>query len=407
MTSAIKSPSLLAPRRGFTLMELLLVIGILVILAGILFPAITAAHRKAVRARTQADLQTIAVALEAYKADWGGYPTVDAQNSGAAALCRALIGPYDEAQFFTFVASRTPQYAAENTLRNTVLPPMYAGGNVYQAGDVVTTGRATPFDAVNSGTQTDFWVCARNDTTGQMPSTTDKFWWARFFPYDGHDGAGSKGRLTAVTEDSSGKPVGPHRAAGKVYGPYLEADRFKTNGMAILDRNDCPILYFPVNRAFKPLDIKGTQLLAAKLPAGTKQIPRLANRLTYPRNLAIEDPAMVNVNDNIGPFLNETVSPQEAPDIMLARVLIMLGDYNVDRLIDTAAAPGVNIEIPELPAPSVPYLLWTAGSDRRFGPAGQADPAISTSKGDFYTTADKQRENQVAAERCDDVTNFR
>src|SRR5688500_17446134 len=84
------------PRRAFTLIEILVVIGIIVLLAGILVPMVGRAMRQAKQTRTAADLQSIATALEAFKTDHGSYPGADpviAPNTGAAILGRYLNGP--------------------------------------------------------------------------------------------------------------------------------------------------------------------------------------------------------------------------------------------------------------------------------------------------------------------------
>jgi prepilin-type N-terminal cleavage/methylation domain-containing protein len=88
-------------RGGFTLIEMLVVLGIMLLLAGILFPAINKAYQQGVRTRMAADLQAIAVGLEEYKREHGDYPRVNAAgaaNSGDAVLCRALVAPQDAAQ---------------------------------------------------------------------------------------------------------------------------------------------------------------------------------------------------------------------------------------------------------------------------------------------------------------------
>jgi prepilin-type N-terminal cleavage/methylation domain-containing protein len=86
-----------AGRAGFTLTELLVVVGIIAVLVGILFPVVNRAMRNAQRARTAADLQAIAVGLDTYKQDHGSYPRVDLNASpfigGAQVLCRALVAP--------------------------------------------------------------------------------------------------------------------------------------------------------------------------------------------------------------------------------------------------------------------------------------------------------------------------
>lgn len=62
------------PRKSFTLVELLLVMLIVVIMTGAIAGSIGYVNRKAAEAKTQALLAKIAVALEAYNADWGEYP---------------------------------------------------------------------------------------------------------------------------------------------------------------------------------------------------------------------------------------------------------------------------------------------------------------------------------------------
>lgn len=94
-------------RLGFTLIEMLVVIGILVILAALLFPVIRSAQRKATQATLASDLQVIGQALEAYRQDFSGYPrppvsTVTprpASYTGPLILAWALIGPYNSGTF--------------------------------------------------------------------------------------------------------------------------------------------------------------------------------------------------------------------------------------------------------------------------------------------------------------------
>ena len=86
--------------RGFTLVEMLVVIGIILLILGLASPMITRAWRGADRAATYNDIQVIASALESYKTDHGDYPRVampytsgPVDFNGARMLCRALIGP--------------------------------------------------------------------------------------------------------------------------------------------------------------------------------------------------------------------------------------------------------------------------------------------------------------------------
>lgn len=61
---------------GFTLIELLIVVAIIAILAAIAIPNFLQAQTRAKVSRVQADLQTVATALEAYATDNNNYPFV-------------------------------------------------------------------------------------------------------------------------------------------------------------------------------------------------------------------------------------------------------------------------------------------------------------------------------------------
>lgn len=63
-----------APREGFTLVELVIVVSILAILAGVMIPKLTGRMAKARDARRLADLRAVTAAIDAYYADTGEYP---------------------------------------------------------------------------------------------------------------------------------------------------------------------------------------------------------------------------------------------------------------------------------------------------------------------------------------------
>src|SRR5690349_21632649 len=91
--------------RGFTLIEILITVGILVALLAIALPVLVIAQQSSKRAGMAADLQSVTPALDAYKLVHGSYqlvyddlalgnnPLIAAPPSGAEILCRALISP--------------------------------------------------------------------------------------------------------------------------------------------------------------------------------------------------------------------------------------------------------------------------------------------------------------------------
>src|SRR5437016_2408778 len=94
MTFATSAASCPKRRAGFSLIELLVVLGIILVLAGILIPVVIHSMHSANRSRIAADLQSVTVALEQYRQDWGDYPRLDpaSPGTGAAVLERATMG---------------------------------------------------------------------------------------------------------------------------------------------------------------------------------------------------------------------------------------------------------------------------------------------------------------------------
>jgi len=82
--------------RAFTLIEMLVVIGIIAVLVAIILPTIFGANRAANRRRTQADLGTVQMALDEYKKDFKDYPRQQLAKRTDHILGWALMGPFDQ-----------------------------------------------------------------------------------------------------------------------------------------------------------------------------------------------------------------------------------------------------------------------------------------------------------------------
>ena len=70
----IRHSSFRAPR-AFTLIELLIVMAIIIVLAGLILATANYVQKKGYRSRAEAEIAAISAALENYKADNGVYPT--------------------------------------------------------------------------------------------------------------------------------------------------------------------------------------------------------------------------------------------------------------------------------------------------------------------------------------------
>lgn len=307
--------------RGFTLIEILVVIGIIALITAIAVPAIMASYKKARNIKTAADLQAISTALEAYHTDFGDYPRVGALSSGFAVLGQTLISP-------------GPSGGPLPTL----------GASPYRAGRVASTG------VPGSGSYAEFVCFGKPDPSGEGFSTTatqsDVTTWAPFAVSDGKDGPGFKARM-----------------GGKAYGPYLQPDKFKLEGMAILDGWGNPILYFPARPGKIAQDTTGPGWPLISGGAGS----------------------VYNPADNVSFFLRGTEAVNVPADATKALkrmdAICVRTSANFDGVINAG----------ESAATTGSYMLWSAGANGTFGAT--------------YDTATAGPTKQEIT-KCDDVTNF-
>jgi prepilin-type N-terminal cleavage/methylation domain-containing protein len=92
--------------RAFTLIELLTVMAVIVVLAGLTLMGAGYANKKAATSRAEAEIQALSAALESYKADQGTYPIPT--DAAQAALRSGTTFPPDYSPLPTkyFVSSR-------------------------------------------------------------------------------------------------------------------------------------------------------------------------------------------------------------------------------------------------------------------------------------------------------------
>src|SRR6266446_596334 len=100
MTNHVLPRSCRGVRRGepcynaFTLIELILVVGIIIVLAGLVLSTVGYARKKGARARAEIEIAAMSAACENYKADNGAYPRDPTANTATDALnARTMLDP--------------------------------------------------------------------------------------------------------------------------------------------------------------------------------------------------------------------------------------------------------------------------------------------------------------------------
>ena len=75
---------------GFTLIELMIVVAVIVILASLVLAAAGSVQKKGARSRTEGEIAAIGAALESFKADNGDYPSNNIIGSSACLVTNLM-----------------------------------------------------------------------------------------------------------------------------------------------------------------------------------------------------------------------------------------------------------------------------------------------------------------------------
>jgi len=119
------------PPRGapsFTLVELMVVVAVIGIIAGIVLAAAGGAQKKAARDQAKAEIQSFCVALEKYRADSGTYPGATNYAEMTTTLYRSLTN---------YMSFRTNQLSGSGT--NTMVLDTYGYPYRYRSPSRVST----------------------------------------------------------------------------------------------------------------------------------------------------------------------------------------------------------------------------------------------------------------------------
>src|SRR5688500_16284323 len=121
--------------RGFTLIEMLVVIGVIAILAGIIIGALPAARNKAIRSRVIAEMKQLELAINNYKAKHNFFPPDNVNDFAKSSLFYELTGVTNNAvngveTYWSKFASGDPPLT-QNDLQN-----------LFNVGGILNTAKA-------------------------------------------------------------------------------------------------------------------------------------------------------------------------------------------------------------------------------------------------------------------------
>jgi type II secretory pathway pseudopilin PulG len=170
---------------AFTLIELIVVVGIIIVLSGLVLSTVGYARKKGARARAETEIAAMSAALENYKADYGIYPRgansdiLNARASGNPSQYQSASLDLYNALFGAMGGSRTPTSKSYFVFKPNMLFPADQALNVLYIQDPF--GNSYGYSTIQAATQDttrgynptfDLWSTA-GLTSDPPPSGTD------------------------------------------------------------------------------------------------------------------------------------------------------------------------------------------------------------------------------------------
>ena len=169
---------------AFTLIELIVVVGIIIVLAGLVLSTVGYARKKGARARAETEIAAMSAACENYKADNGVYPSnsdtnaLNAQTSVDPSAYQAASLYLYNALFGATAGSRTPNTGARSyfVFKPNMLFPADQTQTVQYIQDPF--GNSYGYSTIQAATQDttkgynptfDLWSTASGTTIGDAP----------------------------------------------------------------------------------------------------------------------------------------------------------------------------------------------------------------------------------------------
>jgi len=180
---------------AFTLIELIVVSGLILVLTGLVLSTVGYARKKGARARTETEIAAMSAACESYKADNAIYPRDNTTNQYTDTLnARQDFDPtqtrYQNASFYLYTqlsgdsnGSRSPTGKSYMTFKPNMLLPPGGSGTVIAISDPF--GNSYGYSTANQADSTkgynptfDLWSTAgvAPSPTPAPPATQQDFW---------------------------------------------------------------------------------------------------------------------------------------------------------------------------------------------------------------------------------------